>query len=452
MTFELETENPGRHTHMDELSLQLNLWHDTLYTFPLSLVIEFKHEHCETGAIDHWPALERWTDAYLVDKLKDNPVTVAVTPNGYADAILKEDLFVMPEERTMTFAAFLKLLEDNKGKVSFDKNKMDVDAEIAYVSKQNGNLTSEFSSLLDDVTPDLPFATEALGMKPDAANIWIGDAQSVTSLHKDHYENLYAVVAGSKTFTIYPPTDVPYLYYRECKCCRYVPVRDSAADNRVVRWDIVPEPKQTSDDEPSSSSAPTEAAGDSSTPAPAPQTTGAADAEADSFENCPTIPWIPVDPLLVNQHRHVQEFPLFCYHATPLRCTIRRGDVLYLPAMWYHHVQQSESYIETPVANPANSDELPPTPQVFDAKRVIAVNFWYDMDFGQQFAYFQFLEKCVATLPPPLVFDDGGDDHSFGGDGSDQESDIGPDDIDYSYREPESDDDEAASSSQQQQA
>ena len=149
-----------------------------------------------------------------------------------------------------------------------------------------------------------------------------------------------------------------------------------------------------------------------------------------------------MDPLLQNQHRHVQEFPLFCYHATPLRCTIRRGDVLYLPAMWYHHVQQSETYIETPrstsSSEASSSDALPPTPQVIDDKRVIAVNFWYDMDFGQQFAYFQFLEKCVAVLPPPAVFadDDDSDDARSAGD---DDSDVGPDDIDYSHREPDSD-------------
>lgn len=30
----------------------------------------------------------------------------------------------------------------------------------------------------------------------------------VTSLHKDHYENIYVVIRGTKHFTLYPPTEV----------------------------------------------------------------------------------------------------------------------------------------------------------------------------------------------------------------------------------------------------
>jgi hypothetical protein len=81
--------------------------------------------------------------------------------------------------------------------------------------------------LCSDVDSSIPFADEALNTKPDAVNreyvyepktnlfareilthcgfatfshtvsnitVWVGDANAVTSLHKDHYENLYAVV------------------------------------------------------------------------------------------------------------------------------------------------------------------------------------------------------------------------------------------------------------------
>ena len=45
------------------------------------------------------------------------------------------------------------------------------------------------------------------GQEPDAVNLWIGGSHSQTSLHKDPYENLYAVLRGSKTFTVLPPTE-----------------------------------------------------------------------------------------------------------------------------------------------------------------------------------------------------------------------------------------------------
>eukprot|EP00118_Oscarella_pearsei_P002479 m.10678 g.10678 ORF g.10678 m.10678 type:complete len:160 (+) comp22553_c0_seq1:436-915(+) len=63
------------------------------------------------NALSHWPALSRWNDDYLRDKLGHKEVTVAVTPNGYADAVVR-DRFVMPEERRMTFSCFLDIIRD----------------------------------------------------------------------------------------------------------------------------------------------------------------------------------------------------------------------------------------------------------------------------------------------------------------------------------------------------
>ena len=71
------------------------------------------------------------------------PVTVAVTPNGYADAICG-DRFVMPEEREMTMAQFLDILHgDQKDKAN----------GVFYIQKQNSNLMDEFSSIIKDISP-----------------------------------------------------------------------------------------------------------------------------------------------------------------------------------------------------------------------------------------------------------------------------------------------------------
>jgi jumonji domain-containing protein 7 len=37
----------------------------------------------------------------------------------------------------------------------------------------------------------------------------------VSSIHKDHYENLFYVLSGEKVFTICPPFDAPFLRERE---------------------------------------------------------------------------------------------------------------------------------------------------------------------------------------------------------------------------------------------
>lgn len=51
------------------------------------------------------------------DKYGDKEVTVAVTPNGYADAVAfdsetKEEYFVMPAERLMKFSQFWEALDN----------------------------------------------------------------------------------------------------------------------------------------------------------------------------------------------------------------------------------------------------------------------------------------------------------------------------------------------------
>ena len=59
------------------------------------------------------------------------------------------------------------------------------------------------------------------GKVPDAVNFWMGDERAVTSMHKDHYENLYCVVDGAKTFTLIPPSDQPFIPYQLYQTATY---------------------------------------------------------------------------------------------------------------------------------------------------------------------------------------------------------------------------------------
>ena len=40
-------------------------------------------------------------------------------------------------------------------------------------------------------------------------------------MHHDHYENIYCVIRGSKTFTLIPPTDQCYVPYVDVEVFRY---------------------------------------------------------------------------------------------------------------------------------------------------------------------------------------------------------------------------------------
>ena len=76
------------------------------------------------------------------------------------------------QDINMTMRTFLKSMSDR-----------DPD-EVLYLQSQNNNLLEELPVLMDDIPKDLTFATEVLGTLPEAANVWIGDERSVSSLHK----------------------------------------------------------------------------------------------------------------------------------------------------------------------------------------------------------------------------------------------------------------------------
>lgn len=128
------------------------------------------------NAVKHWPAIGKWSIPYFRKMLGDKKVSVAVTPNGYADAIAKKDddidkteFFVMPEERLLTMSAFLDTLENTK------KNS------IFYIQKQNSNFIYSFRELWPDAEIEVSWANEAFGKQPDAVNFWMGDERAVTS-------------------------------------------------------------------------------------------------------------------------------------------------------------------------------------------------------------------------------------------------------------------------------
>lgn len=55
---------------------------------------------------------------------------------------------------------------------------------------------------------------------------------------------------------------------------------------------------------------------------------------------CFQVPWIPLDPL----NPDLERYPEYS-QAKPLQCTVKAGEMLYLPSLWFHHVQQSHGCI-----------------------------------------------------------------------------------------------------------
>ena len=73
-----------------------------------------------------------------------------------------------------------------------------------------------------------------------------------------------------------------------------------------------------------------------------------------------TLPWIPIDPLAPD----LGKFPRYAL-ARPMRVTLHAGDQLYLPAMWYHFVEQDVGW------GPDGPGK--------GVQAAIAINHWYDV-------------------------------------------------------------------------
>lgn len=226
-----------------------------------------------------WPAMSKWNYDYLRSKVGSRSVQIAVTPDGWADAV-KNDIFQLPEERIMKFDDFLDRIEKRISHPP-DENERDdkkID-EIFYLQRQNGCLTEDYPELAKDVPKDIGFFSKAVNSQPDAINIWIGTSESISSLHRDPYENIYTVIRGKKIFKLFPPTDRCFIKYET------FPVRRYSLD---TEWKLLKEP------------------------------------------GLETVQWIKGGADKVAKESSV----------TPIIVEVNEGETLYLPAAWFHEVSQ----------------------------------------------------------------------------------------------------------------
>nr|POF13783.1 jmjc domain-containing protein 7 [Quercus suber] len=270
------------------------------------------------GAAADWAAVRKWDAAYLKEKMTGEDVRIAVTPFGNADAIVEAEgrvpIFVEPWEMMEPFSDFFDALVQEENASAPPGPPGSPASNVRYAQPQNDSLRHEYRALTADVPAEISFAQIALQQNADAINIWLGSDRSVTALHKDNYENIYVQVRGRKHFLLLPPVEMPCVNEREVLRGRYVPVHEDETLSPPL--EVVPDV---------------------------------------SGERVPVPTWDPDFP-----ERNATDYS---HLSRPLRVTLHEGDVLYLPAMWYHKVSQSRG----------------------DRGFVCAVNYWYDMDFAGSF-------------------------------------------------------------------
>ncbi|KAF9624287.1 hypothetical protein IFM89_009195 [Coptis chinensis] len=282
-----------------------------------------------SNATNHWPALKSWTqNNYLTQTLSHSTISLHLTPNGLADSVIPYS------NNTLCFASA------HVEKIPFPnaiKKIISTDLSyVAYAQEQNDCFRTEYSALSGDVESDISWASEALGCLPEAVNLWIGNHKSQTSFHKDHYENLYVVISGEKHFTLLPPTDFHRLYIESYPAAQYHFHKDSGEFSLELE------------------------------------------------EPVRYVPWCSVNPypLPETKAEEMLKFPLYFNGPKPFECTVKAGDILYLPSMWFHHVRQT-----------------------LDSEgRTISVNYWYDMQFDIKYAYFNFLQSLRFKSSPEPTF------------------------------------------------
>jgi jumonji domain-containing protein 7 len=139
-------------------------------------------------------------------------------------------------------------------------------------------LHGEFVLLAGDVENDISWARIALQKMPEAVNLWLGNSRSVTALHQDNYENIYCQIIGEKHLVLLPPLSSPCVGEQDLQPASYVRQHGKLnilyENGRAVRF--------------------------------------------------PT--WDPDEP----SNRATR----YSHLASPIRVTLKPGDVLYLPALW----------------------------------------------------------------------------------------------------------------------
>ena len=273
------------------------------------------------------------TDGHEIEHYLRNGVEQLDLPDGPQDEAV-EQVFLQP---ATTYMPLSRLIDELCPPQSSSSSKSSY-KPVYYLQSQDSNLSRpEMSPLLAHLPTAPPsFAHSVLG-DPEATNIWIGNERSVTSTHRDPYENLYLVVNGRKKFVLYPPVEEICLHAEMFRTGRWV------YDEATEKFEVVVDGSPTADKEETPSNAKD---GPNETAAP--------------------IPWIPIDPL-DPPPRSSKAYPYYKY-ARPMTVTVNEGEILYLPAGWFHHVTQECGQWE-------DFGRLTPAP-------CIAINYWFDMEYS----------------------------------------------------------------------
>ena len=154
------------------------------------------------GGLSDVSKIEQWKDInYLDTKVGDQQVSVE-------KRLGTDSSFGKGNEVEMSFSKFLNLIKDGD-----DKH---------YLTTQDVHADDDgrpelMSPLMQGLQQDFPLRPTLMGnLVPQNINMWLGNNKEGASsgLHHDYHDNLYIVLKGKKRFRLYSPIDTDKMYTR----------------------------------------------------------------------------------------------------------------------------------------------------------------------------------------------------------------------------------------------
>ncbi|KAK7471744.1 hypothetical protein BaRGS_00035626 [Batillaria attramentaria] len=265
-----------------------------------------------TDAMDNWPAMSKWTTEFLRDRYGDKNVHIKLTPKGEYEGV--EPASIWDDFTTFKIPqAVLKQLPYPDLVVvrpaALDIKFSDFLDLIRNVSEGTLNSVSAyleytavsdyFPELKDDVE-EMPFFKNTLQLKHQ--NIWLSDGNTLGKTHFDPFDNFLCQISGEKEVILFEPHNNERLY-------------EAHIPEAILSYNATTKEFRRA-----------------------------------KLLDSTSMVMSPVDI----QQPNLERFQKFG-EARPLSCTIKQGEVLFMPAFWWHEVQSRPSPTE---------------------HRNLAVNFW----------------------------------------------------------------------------
>jgi hypothetical protein len=152
-----------------------------------------------TELLKNWTALGKWDPKYLKDNLGHH--IVEVQAGRGSDPVYEQNHIAL--KKKLPFGEYIDLITSLR-----ESNDYYMTANNA---ESNGVI---METLLGDIQPFPEYLTADLADGENGkAYLWFGPAGTITPLHHDMSNVLFAQVRGRKRFLLYSPLQMPYMYH-----------------------------------------------------------------------------------------------------------------------------------------------------------------------------------------------------------------------------------------------